>query len=125
MDTVNDNVGHVLNRDLPPISNVNVGTAAIDRLEAVHNQLLLEFNHHVMFEDDPQRPILENGMAEGARFGIDRIIVTGVTHDVVPSITTAHGITSKTNCTISETLSPEIPPAVTPPAIINRIGCPT
>lgn len=54
MNTMNDNVGDELNGNASTISNVDVGAAAIDGLEAVQDEFLSESDDHVMIEDDPE-----------------------------------------------------------------------
>lgn len=53
VEAVDDDVGDVLDGDAGPISNVDVDAAAVDGLEAVHDELLLESDDHVPFEHDP------------------------------------------------------------------------
>lgn len=50
---MNDDIRHELDRDAGAVSYVNVGAACVDGLEAVHDQLLLERDHHVALEHDP------------------------------------------------------------------------
>lgn len=63
VQTMNDNVGHKLDGDAWPTSNVHAGSSTVDGLERVHDQLFLQLDCHVTLEDDPQWLVLNNGMS--------------------------------------------------------------
>lgn len=50
---MDDHIRHELDRDASSKRDVNIGTAAIDGLEAVHDEFLLQRDHHVSLEHDP------------------------------------------------------------------------
>lgn len=53
VDVVDDDVGDVLEGDAAVADDVDVGAAAVDGLEAVHDKLVLELDGRVGGEDDP------------------------------------------------------------------------
>jgi hypothetical protein len=63
VETMNYDICDKLDGDASPIGNVNIGSTSIDGLEAVHDELLLEGNHHVPLEHNPQRLVLNDSMA--------------------------------------------------------------
>lgn len=60
VETMDDNICHILDCDAASISNVHIGSSPINCLEAVHNKLLLQLYHHVTLEHNPQRPVLDH-----------------------------------------------------------------
>lgn len=73
--TVNDNVSNILDGDASSIGNVDIHPTAINGLEAVHDELLLQLYDHVPLEHNPERPVLDDSMAQSARLGVDSVIV--------------------------------------------------
>lgn len=122
VETVNYDVCDELDGDASPVGNVNIGSTSIDGLEAVHDELLLEGNHHVPLEHNPQRLVLNDSVAKCAWFWVNSIIIARVTNNIVSSIATTYGIASKTNATVSKALSVALPMGITSPTIINRIA---
>lgn len=53
VESMYDNVGHVLDGNAWPTGNVHARSSAVEGLERVHDQLLLEPNRHVALENDP------------------------------------------------------------------------
>ena len=100
VNPMNYNVGHVLYSNAWPAGNVNFGASAVDGLERVHEQFFLQFDHHVTCENDPQRFILDNSMPKSARFGVDRVTVTGVGHHIYFPIPATNGMLTEPNGTI-------------------------
>ena len=125
VNSMDDNICDKLDGDAGPISDMHIGTTTINCLKTVHYKLLLQSDHHVTLEHNPKRPVLDNSMAEGAWFGVHRVIIARVTYHIVPSITTTNGIASKANATVCKAFSPKIPTPVTAPAVINWIPCST
>lgn len=119
--TVNDHIGHKLDSDATSISNVHIRPTTINGLEAIDNQFLFQLNHHVPLENNPERLILDNSMAQSSRFGVNRVIIPWVSHNIEATITATNGISSKTNPTVCKTLAVLVPVAVTAPAVINGI----
>lgn len=59
---VNNDICDELDGDASTIGNVYIDTTAINCLKAVHNKLLLECDHHVSLEHNPQRPVLNDSV---------------------------------------------------------------
>lgn len=53
MDTMDDDIGDELDGNAGTKGNVDIGATTIDGLEAVHDEFLLEGDHHVPLEHDP------------------------------------------------------------------------
>ena len=119
--TMNYNIGNILNCDAASISNVDIGTPSINSLEAVYNEFLLQLYHHVPLEDNPERPVLNNSMAQSARPWVNRVIVSGISDNIKPTITTTNSISAKSNATVCKALPVTLPVGVTTPAIINGV----
>lgn len=100
VETMNYDVGHVLDGNARSSSNVDVSSSAVDCLEGVHDQLLLQLDHHVSFEDNPEWLILDDTVSECAWLGIHRVVPCIRDHIYFP-ISATNGMLSKPNCTIS------------------------
>lgn len=121
VNAMNDDVGGIMNGYAWSISNVNTCTSTINSLERVHDQLLLQLNHHVSFEYNPQWLILYHSMPESSRLRIHRVIVAGIRDDINPTVSSPNSILPKSNGAISQPLTVCLPVRVTPPAVVNRI----
>lgn len=75
VDVVDDDVGDVLEGHAAIADNVDIGAAAVDGLEAVDYELVLELDGHVGREDDPERLRLDDGVAERAGHWSSRVAV--------------------------------------------------
>lgn len=53
INPMDDDVRHILDRDTRASRDRDVHASSVDRLEAVHDQLLFQGDHHVAFEHDP------------------------------------------------------------------------
>lgn len=82
VDVVDDDVGHVLEREAAVAGDFDVGAAAVDGFVAVDDELVFELDEHVGGEGDPDGFRLDDGVAEGARRGVRRVAVGGVGDDV-------------------------------------------
>lgn len=82
VDPVDDHVRHVLHRYAGPTRDVHAGAPPVDRLERVHDQLLLQLDRHVPREDDPQRLLLDHAVPERPRLRVHRVVVPGFRHRV-------------------------------------------
>ncbi|RZS12496.1 hypothetical protein BHM03_00043965 [Ensete ventricosum] len=91
VEAVDDDVGDVLDGDAGAVGDVDVGAAPVDRLEAVHDELLLERDHHVALEGDPEGLVLDDRVPKCSRPRIHGIVVPGVRHDVVLPVAPAEG----------------------------------
>ena len=118
---MNNHIGNVLNSNATSIGNVDIDSAPVDRLKAVHDQFLLQPYHHVALEHDPERLLLDDSMAESARVGVNRVIITGVCDNVKAAVAAPNGVPAETDATVSQTLSVAVPIRVTPPAVVDWI----
>lgn len=97
---MDDDVGYELNGDARSICNVDIDPTPINGLEAVHYELLLQCDHHVTLEHNPQRLVLDDSVAEGPGSRVDRVVIARVVHDVVLAIAAAHSIAPKPNAAV-------------------------
>lgn len=123
MNTMNDNVGDELNGNASTISNVDVGAAAIDGLEAVQDEFLSESDDHVMIEDDPEGLWLDGSVAESAGFGVDGVDIWRVSDGVERAVSAADGVAAEADAAIGEFLAVEMPVRVTAPAVVYGVAC--
>lgn len=63
VNAVYDNVGHILYGDAWTTCYVDARSSTVDCFERVHDQFFLESDGHVALEDDPQRFVLDDGVA--------------------------------------------------------------
>ena len=122
VQTVNDNISDKLDSDASSISNVDISPTAINGLEAVHDQLLLQLDNHVPLEHNPQRFFLDDSVAQSSGPGVDRVIITRVGDDIETAVTATNRIPAKTNATVCKALAVLLPLGVTTPAVINGIA---
>lgn len=125
MQTMNYNICDKLDCNACSISNVDIDSTAINGLEAIHDKLLLQLDHHVTFEHNPEGLILDDSMAQSAGSGVNGIIIIRISDNIEASITTTNGISAKTNSTVCKTLAVLLPVGITTPAIINGISSST
>lgn len=100
VDAVNDDVLNELDLQPRPAGQVHVGAAAVDRLVRCQNELVLEPDLHVAGECDPQRPVLENAVAESAIFRVHDVVVTGVGDGVDAPVLATRGVFPESNCAV-------------------------
>ena len=122
MNPMHNNVGNVLDREARAVCDVDVDAAAVDGLEAVHDQLLLQGDHHVALEDDPERLVLDHGVAERSRSGGDGIVVAGVGYDVVAAVAAADRVAAESDRAVGEAFAAELPFAVAAPAVVDWVA---
>lgn len=122
---MNYDICNKLDCDACSISNVNIDSAAINGLEAVHDELLLQLYHHVSLEHNPERLVLDDSVAKSTGSGVNRIIITRVSDNIEATITTTNGISAKTNAAVCKTLAVFLPVWITTPAVINWIASST
>ncbi|KAL5990159.1 hypothetical protein ACLOJK_011056 [Asimina triloba] len=125
MESMDNNISDKLNGYAGPVCYMDICPTPIDGLEAVHNQLLFQDDDHVTLEYDPKGLVLDDGMPKSARARVDRIIVTGVSDDVVASITSTNGLAPKANPTVSQPFAVELPLGITAPAVVNGVASAT
>lgn len=123
IDTMDDNISDELNCDAGSISNVYIHTTPINGLEAVHDELFLQSDHHVALKHNPKGFILDYSVSDSSRFGVHRIIITWVSYNIEPPIAASNSISPKPNRAISEALSVALPVLITSPAIIYWVPC--
>jgi len=101
---------------------MHVAASAVQGLEAVHDELLLQLNHHVLLEDDPQRLILDDAIAQCAGGRIHHVVVAVVGNHIDPTVLPSHGIPPESDCTVSQALSVGRPVGVASPAVVDRVA---
>ncbi|KAE8686304.1 hypothetical protein F3Y22_tig00111069pilonHSYRG00030 [Hibiscus syriacus] len=89
MDVMYDDMRDILQRQTPVPGDMNVGPPTVDGLVRVEDELVLELDDHVCRENDPQRLVLDDGVSERARFGVDGVVVGRVGDGVDPAAFTA------------------------------------
>lgn len=119
--TVYYDICDILDCDAASISNVNIGSSPINGLEAVHDELLRQLDHHVTLEHNPERPVLDHSVAQSAGLGVHRVIVSGVSDHIEATITTTNCVPTEPNATVCKALPVTVPIGVTAPAIINGV----
>lgn len=91
VEAVDDDVAHVPDTDASAVGDVHVGAAPVDGFEAAHHQLLLQSDHHVALEHDPQGARLNHGVPQGPSSGVSHVVVTWVGDHVVSPVSAANG----------------------------------
>lgn len=124
VEAVDDDVGDVLDGDAGAVCDVHVGATPVDGLEAVHDELLLERDHHVPLEDDPQRLVLDDGVAERAFLGVHGVVVAGVGDDVELAVAAADGVAAEADAAVGEPLPVVVPVGVAAPAVVDGVPRP-
>lgn len=122
VNAVDYDIGDELDGDTRSVSDVDVGAAAVNGLEAVHDELLLQGNDHVPLENNPEGLVLDDGMAERPRAGVHGVVIIRVGDDVVPAVTAANGIAAEPDATVRQPLAVVVPIRVAPPAIVDGIA---
>lgn len=125
VDAMDDDVAHVMYGDAWSSCNVDARTSTVDGFEGVHHQLLIQLNHHVPFEDDPQRLVLYHCVSKRSGPWIHRVIVARIRHHVDPTVSSSGCIFSEPDGAVSEPLPVLLPVGVAPPAIVNGVATST
>jgi len=92
VQVVDDDVADELQRETGASGDVHVVAATVERLEAVHDELLLQLDVHVAAEDDPKRLLLNDAVAERAGLGVDHVVVAVVGHHVNLPVSTSDSV---------------------------------
>ena len=92
------------------------------RLEAVHDEFLLQCYDHVAFEDDPERLRLDHGMAEGSGDRVRRIVVGRVGDEVKAAAFAAERALSEADGAVAEALAVLRPVWVAAPAVVDWVS---
>lgn len=122
MQPMHNHVRNELNGNARTIGNVHVSPTSIYGLEAVHDQLLLELDHHVALEDDPERFVLDHSVAEGTGSWVHGVVVRGVSDDVEAAVAAPNGVAAEPDAAVGEALAVEVPRWVTPPAVVDGVA---
>lgn len=125
VEAVDDDVGDELDSDAGAVGDVHVGAAAVDGLEAVHDELLLEGDDHVTLEHDPEGLILDDGMPQCPRARVHRVVVPGVGHLVQTPVAPADGVAAEADAAVGQPLAVEVPVGIAAPAVVDGIACST
>lgn len=123
VQSVNDHIRHILYGDARPAGDVHARSSAVDRLERVDHQLLLELDHHVTVEDDPQWLVLDGTVPKCPWLGVHRV-VSRVCHHVNLAVTSSDRVLPKPDRAVRQPLPVLIPIGVTAPAVVNGVACP-
>ncbi|GLT88826.1 hypothetical protein SLE2022_068350 [Rubroshorea leprosula] len=94
---VDDDVGHILKRQTTIPCDVDVSATTVKGLVTVEDELVLQLYDHVSAENDPERFVLDDGVAEGTRGGVYRVAVRRISHDIDPAPFSAQRTTSETD----------------------------
>lgn len=124
VEPVNYDVGHELDGDARPAGNVDAGAAAVEGLEGVHDQLLLQLDRHVALEDDPERLVLDDRVAERPGLGVDGVVVARVGDHVDLAVAAPDGVLAEPDGAVGEALAVLLPVGVAPPAVVDRVPGP-
>lgn len=122
VDVVDDDIGDVLDGDAAAAGDVDVGAAAVDGFEAIHDEFVFEPYGHVGGEDYPQGFELDDGVAEGARSWVRRIGIGRVADDVDLAAFAADGVAAEPDAAVGESLPVSCPIRVAPPAVVDRVA---
>ena len=122
VQAMDDDIRNELDRDACAVSNVHIDSTSIYGLEAVHDQLLLQRDDHVALEDDPQRLVLDDSVAQGARPRVDRVVVASVCDHIVAAVAATNGIATEANPAVREALAVPLPVGVAAPAVVDGVA---
>ena len=92
MDSMNDDVIHILYCNASSVGNMDFGSSTVNSLVAVHEQLLLQLNIHIFLENDPERLRLDDSMAQSAESRIDWVVIIRISNCVNLAILTSNGV---------------------------------
>lgn len=123
--TMDNDVSHKLDCDASAIGNMYIYPSSINCLKTVHDELLFQLNHHVPFEHNPKRFLLNDSMTKSPWLRVHWIVVTRISYDIETTITSTNSIPTKPNATFRKALPVAVPIGVTTPAVINGIACST
>lgn len=121
---MDDHIRHVLYRYAWPTSNVDARASAVDCLERVDHQLFLELDHHITLENDPQWLLLDDTVPKCAWLRVHGVVAR-VSHHVNLAVSAPDGVLTEPDRAVCQPLPVLLPIAVTPPAVINWVTCPT
>lgn len=122
VDVVDDDVGDVLEGDAAVARDVDVGAAAVHGFEAVEDELVLQVNGHVRGKHDPERFVLDDGVAERAGDGVGRVAVRWVRHHVDLPALPAHGVFAESDAALRQLLAVGRPVGVAAPAVVDWVS---
>lgn len=123
VNTMYDDIVYELQSDACAVGDVDFPTPAVDRLSAGQDQLLGEPNYHGVAEDDPERLLLDDGVAEGSGLRIHEIVIGGIRDGVYLPSFSSDGVAAEAQRAVGElhpVLGPVFPAS---PALINGVCC--
>lgn len=123
--TMDNDVGHKLDCDASAIGNVYIDPSSINGLKTVHDEFLFQPNHHVPFEHNPERFLLNHSMTKSPWLRVHRIVVARICDDIETTITTTNSIPTKPNAAFGKAFTVTVPIGVATPAVINGIASST
>lgn len=74
-DPMNNYMAYPLHRYAWPVRNLHFNPSTVNGLEAVHDKLVLQFDNHVLGENDPKRLRLDYTISQCAWFGVYCVVV--------------------------------------------------
>ena len=101
MNIVDDNIRHILYGNTAMTSNLHISSSPINSLKAIEDEFMLECYSHAWWEHNPKRLVLDHGVAERTRFGVNRVVVFRVGHHVETPVSAANGVAAETDATVS------------------------
>ena len=111
---------HLLYPDAWPIGDRHLGPPPVDGLEAVHEELALKSNDHVLLEDYPQRLCLDGTVAEGAWLRV-RGVVGGVGDRIDCSIFPSQRTLAKAHSAVGQEFTVGCPSRIATPTSIDLV----
>ncbi|RDY05902.1 hypothetical protein CR513_10199, partial [Mucuna pruriens] len=75
VNSMDDDIVHVLHGETIAILDLDVRTTTINGLVGGNQELLHQFNDHAMLEYNPQWALLDNGEIESSQLGIHHVVV--------------------------------------------------
>ena len=99
--TMDNDVSHKLDCDASAIGNMYIDSSSINGFETVHDEFLFQLNHHVSFEHNPKRFLLNHSMTKSPWLRVHWIMVTRISNDIETTVTTTNSIPTKPDATFS------------------------
>ena len=121
VESVDNYIGDELDGDACTEGDADVGPTAVNGLVGGHDKLLPELDDHVALEDDPEGPVLDDRVPQGAGHRVLHIVVRRVRDHVDLAPPASVGLAAETLGTVCQ-LSPFLGPVFfTPPAPVYRV----
>lgn len=119
---VDDHVPHELYGYPGAVGNVDVGATRVDGLVSLHDEFLAELDDHAALEYDPQRPLLDDGVAEGSGPRVQHVVVGWVGDQVRAAGFPAGGSPAEAEDAVGESAAVLGPERLATPAAVDWVG---